>query len=111
MAGKATVKRYIYEYNRYNPQIGISIRTSEVYETTELKAIKVATRHCDNACYGSNTFKRLVKVSKPLDVGLDVKLEDVEYQDPYSGRCKFFKEYKDLYPEQHSANWDDLTEI
>lgn len=111
MAGKATVKRYIYEYDRYNPQIRMSTRTSEVYETTELKAIKVATRHCDHTCYGSNTFKRLVKVSKPLVVGVDVGLAEVDYQDPYSGRCKFFKEYKNLYPKQHSANWDDLTEI
>lgn len=111
MARKATVKRYIYEYDRYNPQIGTSTRTSEVYETTVGKAIKVATRHCNHTLYGSNLFRRLVKVSKPLEVGVDVELTEVDYQDYTSWRHKSYKEYKNLYPKQHSANWDDLTEI
>ena len=44
----AKIYRWVYEYERYNPQLGTSVRKGEVYETTQKKAEKTAIRHCDN---------------------------------------------------------------
>lgn len=70
----AQIRRYIYEYYRYNPQLGKSVRKGEVYETTLKKAERTAKRHCDNyTAYGSLFFKRIIQVSNPIVLGVDVE--------------------------------------
>ena len=106
----AQIRRYIYEYYRYNPQLGTSVRKDEVYETTLKKAERTATRHCnDYTAYGSLTFKRIIQVSNPIVLGVDVQELKKTYGDyPHE---KTYKEYQDLYPETHSKGWNELTEV
>lgn len=106
----AQIRRYIYEYSRWNPQLGTSIRKDEVYETTLKKAERTAKRHCDSyTTYGSLSFKRIIQVSKPIVLGVDVQERKKTYGDyPHE---KEYKEYQNLYPETHSKGWDDLTEV
>ena len=106
----AQIRRYIYEYYRYNPQLGTSVRKGEVYETTLKKAERTAKRHCDSyTTYGSLSFKKIIQVSKPIVLGVDVQERKKTYGDyPHE---KTYKEYQDLYPETHSKGWDDLEEV
>lgn len=106
----AQIRRYIYEYYRYNPQLGTSVRKGEVYETTLKKAERTAKRHCDSyTTYGSLSFKQIIQVSKPIVLDLDVQERKKTYGDyPHE---KTYKEYQDLYPETHSKGWDDLEEV
>ena len=106
----ATIRRYIYEYYRYNPQLGTSVRTGEVYETTIKKAERTAKRHCDDyTTYGSLTFKGITKVSEPLVLGVDVEEVKKSYGEwPHE---KTYTEYKNLYPNHYSAGWDKLKEV
>lgn len=106
----AQIRRYIYEYYRYNPQRGTSVRKGEVYETTLKKAERTAKRHCDNyTTYGSLSFKRIIQVSNPIVLGVDVQERKKTYGDyPHE---KTYKEYQDLYPETHSKGWDELKEV
>lgn len=106
----AQIRRYIYEYYRYNPQLGTSVRKDEVYETTLKKAERTATRHCnDYTTYGSLSFKRIIQVSNPIVLGVDVQERKKTYGDyPHE---KEYNEYEDLYPETHSKGWDELTEV
>lgn len=106
----AQIRRYIYEYYRYNPQLGTYVRTDEVYETTLKKAERTAIRHCNNySTYGSLKFKRIIKVSNPIVLGVDVQ----EIKKTYGEypRDKTYKEYQYLYPQTHSKGWDELTEV
>lgn len=105
----AQIRRYIYEYSRYNPQLGTSTREAEVYETTIKKAEKVARRHCDDTLYGSDTFLRITKQSEPIVLGVDVE-ERVKYIGVYP-REKKVTEFKQLFPKTHSEGWDMLKEI
>lgn len=104
------IRRYIYEYYRYNPQLGKSVRKGEVYETTLKKAERTAIRHCKNyTTYGSLFFKRIIQVSNPIVLGVDVQERKKTYGDyPHE---KEYKEYEDLYPETHSKGWDELTDV
>ena len=106
----AKIRRYIYEYYRYNPQLGTSVRTGEVYETTLKKAEKTAKRHCDDyTTYGSLEFKRIIQVSNPIVLGVDVQERKKTYGDyPHE---KEYTEYTNLYPQTHSKGWDELTEV
>ena len=106
----AQIRRYIYEYYRDNPQLGTSVRTGEVYETTLKKAEKTAKRHCDDyTTYGSLSFKRIIQVSNPIVLGVDVQERKKTYGDyPHE---KEYKEYQNLYPQTHSKGWDELTEV
>ena len=106
----AQIRRYIYEYYRYNPQLGTSVRTDEVYETTLKKAERTAIRHCDDyTTYGSLEFKRIIKVSNPIVLGVDVQERKKTYGDyPH---IKEYKEYQNLYQQTHSKGWDELTEV
>lgn len=106
----AKIYRWVYEYERYNPQLGTSVRKGEVYETTQKKAEKTAIRHCDNyTAYGYLSFKRIIQVSKPIVLGVDVEERKKTYGDyPHK---KEYKEYKVLYPETHSPGWDNLQDI
>ena len=105
---KNPLRRWIYEYERYNPQLGTSIRTSEVYAKTQKQAEKEARRSCNSYnSYGSLCFKRMIKVSDPIVENVDVKLEEHTYY----GTGNTYFEYKDLYPKQHSEGWDKLTAI
>ena len=105
----AKIRRYIYEYYRYNPQLGTSVRTGEVYETTIKKAEKVARRHCDETLYGYNCFDRLIQKSEPIVLGVDIE-ERVKYVGEWP-REKRVTEYSQLYPKAHSEGWDKLTNI
>lgn len=106
----AQIRRYIYEYYRYNPQLGTSVRTGEVYETTLKKAERTATRHCDDyTAYGSLAFKRIIQVSKPIVLGVDVEEKTRQYGE--YPRYKTYKEYDSIYTQNHSKGWDELTDI
>ena len=106
----AQIRRYIYEYYRYNPQLGTSIRKDEVYETTLKKAERTAKRHCDDyTTYGSLSFKRIIQVSEPIVLGVDVK-EEVRTYGEYT-RYKDYKEYRKLYTKNHTTGWDMLTNL
>lgn len=106
----AQIRRYIYEYYRYNPQLGTSIRKDEVYETTLKKAERTAERHCDDyTAYGSLSFKRIIQVSEPIVLGVDVE-EQVRTYGEYP-RYKDYKEYRNLYPKNHTHGWDKLTNL
>lgn len=106
----AQIRRYIYEYYRYNPQLGTSVRKGEVYETTLKKAERTAKRHCDDyTAYGSLTFKRIIQVSKPIVLGVDVTEKTREYGE--YPRNKTYKEYDNIYTQNHSKGWDELTEV
>lgn len=106
----AQIRRYIYEYYRYNPQLGTSVRTDDVYETTLKKAERTAKRHCDDyTTYGSLSFKRIIQVSEPIVLGVDVKEEVRTYGDyPH---YKDYKEYRNIYPKNHTPGWDKLTNL
>ena len=106
----AQIRRYIYEYYRYNPQLGTSIRQDEVYETTLKKAERTAKRQCDDyTTYGSLSFKRIIKVSEPIVLGVDVEERKKTYGEwPHE---KVYTEYRALYPKQHTEGWDKLKEI
>ena len=106
----AKIRRYIYEYYRYNPQLGTSIRKDEVYETTLKKAERTAKRHCDDyTTYGSLSFKKIIQVSEPIVLGIDVQERKRTYGEwPHE---KEYKEFVNLYPETHSAGWDNLKEV
>lgn len=105
---KNPLRRWIYEYNRYNPQLGCSVRTDEVYAKTQKEAERTAIRHCDDyTAYGSLSFKKLIQVSEPIILDLDVKLEERRYDE----LRKTYTEYRDAYPKQHSEGWDKLTNI
>lgn len=106
----AQIRRYIYEYYRYNPQLGTSVRKGEVYETTLKKAERTATRHCDDyTAYGSLAFKRIIQVSKTIVLGVDVEERTRQYGE--YPRYKTYKEYDSIYTQNHSKGWDELTDI
>ena len=106
----AQIRRYIYEYYRYNPQLGTSVRKGEVYETTLKKAERTAKRHCDAyTTYGSLSFKQIIQVSNPIVLGVDVEERTRRYGE--YPRYKTYKEYQTLYPQTHSKGWDELTEV
>ena len=106
----AKILRYIYEYYRYNPQLGTSVRTDEVYETTLKMAEKTAKRHCDDyTAYGSLSFKQIIQVSKPIVLGVDVTEKIREYGE--YPRNKTYKEYDVIYTKNHSKGWEELTEV
>lgn len=104
------IRRYIYEYYRYNPQLGTSIRKDEVYETTLKKAERTAKRHCDDyTAYGSLSFKKIIQVSEPIVLGVDVEERTRQYGE--YPRYKTYKEYDIIYTKNHSAGWDNLKEV
>ncbi len=106
----AQIRRYIYEYYRYNPQLGTSVRKDEVYETTLKKAERTAKRHCnDYNTYGSLSFKRIIQVSNPIVLGVDVEEKTRQYGE--YPRYKTYKEYDSIYTQNHSKGWDELTDI
>lgn len=106
----AQIRRYIYEYYRYNPQLGTSIRKDEVYETTLKKAERTAKRHCDDyTTYGSLSFKKIIQVSEPIVLGVDVEEKTRQYGE--YPRYKTYKEYAKIYTDTHSAGWDNLKEV
>ena len=106
----AQIRRYIYEYYRYNPQLGTSIRKDEVYETTLKKAERTAKRHCDDyTTYGSLSFKKIIQVSEPIVLGVDVEERTRQYGE--YPRYKTYKEYTKIYTDTHSAGWDNLKEV
>ena len=106
----AKIRRYIYEYFRYNPQLGTSVRTGEVYETTPKKAERTAKRHCDDyTAYDSLSFKRIIQVSEPIVLGVDVGERKRSYGDyPHE---KEYTEYENLYPKTHTPGWDKLSNV
>lgn len=104
---KNPLRRWIYEYNRYNPQLGTSVRKSEVYAKTEKEAERTAIRHCnDYTTYGSLSFKRLIQVSEPITVGVDVK----ERERHYDSLRKTYNEYEEIYG-NHTEAFDKLTDL
>ena len=106
----AQIRRYIYEYIRYNPQRGKSVRKGEVYETTLKKAERTAIRHCKNyTTYGSLFFKRIIQVSNPIVLCVDVEEKTRQYGE--YPRYKTYKEYDSIYTQNHSKGWDELTDI
>lgn len=106
----AKIYRFIYEYERWNPQLGTSIRTDEVYETTLTKAERTAKRKCDSyTTYGSLYFKRIIKQSEPIVLGVDVEETKKTYGE--YPREKTYKEYRNMYPNTHTDGWDKLKEI
>ena len=106
----AQIRRYIFKYYRYNPQLGVSIRKGEVYETTLKKAERTAIRHCnDYTAYGTTTFKQIIQVSEPIVLGVDVEEVKKSYGEwPHE---KTYTEYRNLYPKQNSVGWDKLKEV
>lgn len=107
---KNALRRWIYEYSRYNPQLGTSTRKDEVYAKTRNEAARTAKRHCDAyTAYGYLTFKRLIQVSDPIVEGLDVEPTTKRYGE--YPKEKTYNEFRDKYPQQHSDGWDNLHDI
>lgn len=105
---KNPLRRWIYEYARFNPQLGCSVRRDEVYAKTQKEAERTAIRHCDSYhTYGSLSFKKLVQVSEPIILDHDVAVQERYYDE----LDKSYSEYKNIYPKQHSEGWDKLTDI
>jgi hypothetical protein len=103
---KNPLRRWIYEYNRYNPQLGTSVRKGEVYAKTAKEAERTAIRHCnDYTAYGSLSFKRIVQVSQPITLGIDVK-ERVRH---YDSLKKSYNEYEEVYG-NHTDGFNNLTD-
>lgn len=108
---KNPLRRWIYEYNRYNPQLGTSVRKDEVYAKTKKAAEKIAKIICDSyTAYGSLSFKRLIQVSEPIIVDQDVEVRNFRYEDS-RGREKTIERFYDKYPLMHSDGWDKLHDI
>jgi hypothetical protein len=106
---KNPLRRWIYEYDRYNPQLGCSVRKGEVYAKTQREAERTATRHCDDyTAYGSITFKRLVQVSDPITVDVDVKEVTRKYGE--YPREKEYREYEEIY-RNHTESFNKLTDL
>ena len=104
---KNPLRRWIYEYNRYNPQLGCSVRKGEVYAKTAKEAERTAIRHCnDYTTYGSLSFKRLVQVSLPITLGIDVT-ERVRH---YDSLKKSYNEYEEVYG-NHTDSFNKLTDL
>ena len=105
---KNPLRRWIYEYNRYNPQLGCSVRNGEVYAKTQKEAERTAIRHCnDYTTYGSLSFKRLVQVSEPITLGVDVNETERYYEDLH----KSYKEFKNAYPSKHTEEFENLKNL
>lgn len=105
---KNPLRRWMYEYYRYNPQLGTSVRVDEVYAKTQKEAERTAKRHCDSYnTYGSLSFKKLTQVSEPIVLDLDVKVHERYYED----LDKSYTEYQNAYPKQHSEGWDKFTDL
>lgn len=106
---KNPLRRWIYEYNRYNPQLGCSVRKDEVYAKTQKEAERTAIRHCDDyTAYGSISFKRLVQVSEPITVGVDVREATRKYGE--YPREKEYREYEEIYG-NHTEGFQKLTDL
>lgn len=104
---KNQLRRWIYEYYRYNPQIGTKLRTGEVYAKTQKEAERTAIRHCkDYTAYGSLSFKRLIQVSGPIALGIDV----AERERFYDSLRKSYNEYEEIFGD-HTEGWDKLTDL
>lgn len=103
---KNPLRRWIYEYDRYNPQLGCSVRKGEVYAKTAKEAERTAIRHCnDYTTYGSLSFKRIVQVSLPITLGIDVT-ERVRH---YDSLKKSYNEYEEVYG-NHTEAFNNLTD-
>ncbi len=108
---KNPLRRWIYEYDRYNPQLGTSVRKDEVYAKTKKEAEKVAKIICDSYnTYGYLIYQRLLQVSEPIILDQDVEVRNFRYEDR-RGREKSIGRYYDKYPEKHSDGWDNLHDI
>ena len=106
---KNPLRRWIYEYNRYNPQLGCSVRKAEVYAKTRKEAERTAKRHCDDyTAYGSLSFKRIIQVSEPITLGIDVTERVRHYDDLH----KSYNEFEEVYGNHTEAfnNLHDITE-
>ena len=103
---KNPLRRWIYEYNRYNPQLGCSVRKADVYAKTAKEAKRTAIRHCDEStAYGSLSFKRIIQVSEPITLGVDVKERVRHYDDLH----KSYNEYEEVYG-NHTEAFNKLTD-
>ena len=79
---KASKKKYYeftYQYTRNNPQLGQYKSTSTVIASTEKEAIKLATKACNGAIYGYNSFDFIISKSEPLILDKDYSLH-IEYK-------------------------------
>ena len=79
---KASKKKYYeftYQFTRYNPQLGQYKSTSTVIASTEKEAIKLATKACNGAIYGYNSFDFIISKSEPLILDKDYSLH-IEYK-------------------------------
>ena len=104
---KNPLRRWVYEYNRYNPQLGCYVRKDSVFAKTRKEAERTAIRHCnDYTAYGSLSFERLVQVSDPITLGVDVK----ERQRHYDSLNKTYKEFEEIYG-NHTEAFNTLTDI
>lgn len=104
---KNQLRRWIYEYDRYNPQLGTSTRKDEVYAKTQKEAERTAIRHCnDYTAYGSLSFKRLIQVSEPITLGVDVDSTERYYDSLH----KSYSEFKEIYG-NHTEAFNKLTDL
>lgn len=78
-ASKKKYYEFTYQYTRNNPQLGQYKSTSTVIASTEKEAIKLATKACDNAIYGYNSFDFIISKSEPLVLDKDYSLH-IEYK-------------------------------
>lgn len=94
---KKKVYEFEYEYSRYNPQLGTSIRTSTVLACSESEAERKANASCKRyKSYGSMSYKGLTGNKKLLQNGVDykweVKLESIDF-----GNDKIVKTLERVY--------------
>lgn len=94
---KKKVYEFEYTYSRYNPQLGVSERTSTVLACNEAEAKRKAERNCKNyKSYGSLSFIGLTGNKKLLQNNIDykweVKLESVDF-----GNQKIVKTLERVY--------------
>ena len=98
---KKKVYEFEYSYNRYNPQLGTSERTSTVLACNESEAVRKATASCKKyKAYGSLSFIGLTGNKKLLQNDVDfrwnIRLEDVHGMG-YFGTKKIVKELEKIY--------------
>ena len=82
-AKKAKYYKFEYSYIRYNPQIGDYESKSSVIAKTEKEAIRLATKKCNRASYGYNTFGGIISKSDVLVLDKDYSLEKKSRTDKY----------------------------
>lgn len=94
---KKKVYKFEYSFNRYNPQLGTSVRTSYVLACNESEAIRKAKKECDRYnSYGSLSFIGLTGDKKLLQNEVDYRW-NIYLTNSWLEARKIVKELEEIY--------------